>query len=242
MNVLNNFLFIVLPYVSMSLFLVGSIWRYKTTGFKVSSLSSQFLEGRKLYFGAMAFHWGILVVFMGHLLTFFFPAATITWNSDPLRLIILEGAAFTFGLSVFVGLIGLFLRRITNPRVRAVTTRMDIVIEVLIVIQVILGCWIALGYRWGSSWFASDLSPYLWSIFKLNPHIEAVNAMPAVIQAHIVGAFIIIGMIPFTRLIHFLVAPFHYIWRPYQQVMWYWDRKRVRDPRTAWSTHQPKNN
>ncbi|MBV6494199.1 MAG: Respiratory nitrate reductase 1 gamma chain [Turneriella sp.] len=242
MNFLNNFLFIALPYIAIAIFLVGSIHRYKTHGFKYSSLSSQFLEGKKLYFGSLLFHWGILVVFVGHLLTFLFPKATLIWNSDPIRLIVLEYLAFTFGLSVLVGMLALFLRRLTQPRIRAVTTRMDIVIEILIVAQAVFGCWIALGYRWGSSWFASDLTPYLWSLFTFNPHIEAINAMPPVIKIHIVGAFIIIALIPFTRLVHFLVAPFHYIVRPYQQVMWYWDRRRIRDPNTVWNKHPPRNN
>ena len=119
---------------------------------------------------------------------------------------------------------------------------MDIVIELLLLVQIVFGLWIALGYRWGYYWFASDMSPYLWSILKLNPQIEAVSAMPLVIKTHIVGAFLILGMIPFTRLVHFLVAPFHYIWRPYQRVMWYWDRKRVRDPLAPWTQTRPRNN
>ncbi len=238
----NNFFFIALPYTALLIFLVGSIWRYRATGFKFSSLSSQFLEGRKLYLGSTAFHWGILAVFTGHFVTFLFPQATLAWNSSPVRLIVLEVMAFTLGLSALIGMIGLFLRRISNPRIKTVTSKMDLALEVLILLQIVLGCWIALGYRWGSSWFASDLSPYLWSIVKFNPQTEAVNAMPLVIKAHIIGAFILIGMIPFTRLVHFLVAPFHYIWRPYQQVMWHWDRKQVRSPKTIWTVHRPKNN
>ncbi|OGQ07064.1 MAG: respiratory nitrate reductase subunit gamma [Deltaproteobacteria bacterium RIFCSPLOWO2_12_FULL_40_28] len=238
----NNFLFVALPYIAIITFVIGSIQRYRATGFKVSSLSSQFLEGRKLYFGSMAFHWGILAVFMGHLITFLFPTATLAWNSNPVRLIVLEVMAFTFGLSILIGLTGLFLRRLSTPRIKMVTNRMDLIIELLLLSQVVLGCWIALGYRWGASWFASDLSPYLWSIVKLNPQIEAVSAMPPVIRTHIVGAFVIIGMIPFTRLMHFLVAPFHYIFRPLQLVMWTWDRRRVRDPKTVWTVHRPKNN
>jgi len=239
---MNNFLFIALPYLSIVTFVIGSIQRYRSSGFKVSSLSSQFLEGDKLFFGSLLFHWGIVVVFVGHLLTFLFPTATLAWNSNPIRLIVLEGLAFTFGLSVLVGLIGLLVRRLSNPRIQAVTTQMDIVLEFLLAIQVALGCWIALGYRWGSSWFASDLTPYLWSILTLDPQITAVSAMPPVIKAHIVGAFIVIGIIPFTRLVHFLVAPFSYIWRPYQKVLWTWDRKKVRNPKTVWTEHYPKNN
>ncbi|MBI2337256.1 MAG: respiratory nitrate reductase subunit gamma [Deltaproteobacteria bacterium] len=242
MNFLNNFLFIALPYIAIVTFLIGTIQRYRATGFKYSSLSSQFLEGKALYFGSMLFHLGILVVFLGHLIAFLFPKATLAWNSNPVRLIILEVTAFTFGLSVLIGLIILFLRRISNVRVRVVTSRMDLCLEILLWLQIVLGCWIALGYRWGSSWFAADLTPYLWSILTFDPRIEAVSAMPWVIKGHIVGAFLIVTIFPFTRLVHFLVAPFHYIWRPYQQVMWYWDRKRVRNSQNVWTEHRPQNN
>jgi len=242
MNLINNFLFIALPYVAIVVFLVGAIYRYRATGFKYSSLSSQFLEGRGIYIFAVLFHWGILVVFLGHLIAFLFPEATLIWHADVKRLIADEVLIFTFGLAVLIGMIGLFIRRITRPRIRVVTSQMDIVVELLLITQVVLGLWIALGYRWGYYWFASDMSPYLWSILKLSPQIEAISAMPVVIKTHIVGAFVILGMIPFTRLVHLLVAPFHYIWRPYQQVVWYWDRQRIRDPRTAWSENSPRNN
>ena len=241
MDLLNNFLFIALPYVAFAVFLVGSIYRYKSNAFKYSSLSSQFLEGGGIYIFAVLFHWGILVVFLGHLTVFLFPGLTLTWHSSAARLIADEIIIFTFGLAVLIGLVALFIRRISQPRIRVVTSRMDIVIELLLLTQIVFGLWIALGYRWGYYWFASDMSPYLWSIVKLSPQIDAVSAMPWVIKTHIVGAFIILGILPFTRLVHFLVAPFHYTWRDYQQVIWYWDRKRVRDPGTQWTTTRPRN-
>lgn len=242
MNLLDNVLFVGLPYAAAVTFLLGAVYRYRATGFKYSSLSSQFLEGGGIYIFAVLFHWGILVVFLGHLIAFLFPAATLAWHSDVTRLIADEVVIFTFGLAVLIGLVGLFIRRISSPRIRVVTSKMDIAIELLLIAQIVLGLWIALGYRWGYYWFASDMSPYLWSLWKFNPQIEAVSAMPLVIKSHIVGAFLIVGMIPFTRLVHFLVAPFHYIWRPYQQVVWYWDRTRIRDPKTAWTETSPRNN
>ena len=242
MNVVNNFLFIGLPYAAIAVFLAGAIYRYRATGFKYSSLSSQFLEGRGIYIFAVLFHWGILIVFLGHLIAFLLPDAILTWHSSAVRLISAEIVIFTFGLGLLIGLAGLFIRRMSRPRLLVVTSRMDIVIELLLLAQIVFGLWIALGYRWGYYWFASDMSPYLWSILKLNPQIEAVSAMPLVIKTHIVGAFVILGMIPFTRLVHFLVAPFHYIWRPYQRVIWYWDRRRVRDPLSPWTQTRPKNN
>ncbi|PIW70248.1 MAG: respiratory nitrate reductase subunit gamma [Ignavibacteriales bacterium CG12_big_fil_rev_8_21_14_0_65_30_8] len=242
MNILYNFLFIALPYVSLTVFLIGTIYRYKGTKFKFSSLSSQFLEGKTLFWGSVPFHFGILFLFFGHLIAFLIPGTVIAWNSEPLRLVFLEVTGFVFGLSALVGMINLFFRRNTNERIKVVTSKMDNIIELLIIAQIILGLWIAFGFRWGSSWFSSVLSPYLWSIFNLNPNIEAVTTMPLIIQLHISLAFVIVLLIPFTRLVHLLVPPLHYLWRPYQRVIWNWDRKKVRDPKETWSVTKPKNN
>jgi len=242
MNSLHNFLFIVLPYVAIAVFVVGTIYRYKSSSFKYSSLSSQFLESNKLFWGSVPFHFGMMVVFMGHLAAFLFPQQILAWNTQPVRLILLEVTGFIFGVSLFFGLAVLFIRRVNNARVKAVTNRMDIAIELLLLFQVVLGCWIAVGYRWGSSWFASTLTPYLWSIIKLDPQIDAVKVLPHVVQWHIIGAFLILLMIPFTRLVHFLVVPVHYLFRPYQKVVWYWDRKRVNDSSGPWSAQRPRNN
>jgi nitrate reductase gamma subunit len=242
MTSLDYFFFSAYPYVAIIVFLVGTTYRYRETGFKVTSLSAQFLEGKQGFWGTVPFHFGILMVFLGHMAAFLLPGSVLSWNSDPVRLITHEGLSFTFAVALAVGLVALIIRRMTHPRLKVVTTRMDYFVEFVLLTQVLLGCWIALGYRWGSSWFAADLSPYLWSILKLSPQTDAVVAMPIVIKAHIVGAFSILLIFPFTRLIHIVVAPFHYLWRPYQVVIWYWDKKRVRDANTEWSKARPRNN
>lgn len=242
MDLLNNFLFVALPYVAIAVCLIGCIYRYRRRGFTYSSLSAQFLEGGSAYLPVTLFHWGILVVFLGHLLVFLFPDLSLAWHSSSTRLIADELLFLTFGLAAAVGLAHLFLRRLSRPRIQVVTSRMDIAIVLLLLAQIVLGLWIALGYRWGYLWFASNLSPYLWSILKLSPQFDVINNMPTVIKLHVAGAFVILGMVPFTRLVHFLVAPFHYTWRGYQQVIWYWDPKRVRAAATPWTTTRPRNN
>ena len=242
MSILDSILFTVFPYTAVFVFFIGSLYRYKNRAFSVSSLSSQFLESPNLFWGAMFFHWALLIVLAGHLFAFLFPQGQLLWNTYPIRLIILEVAAFTFGILIIVGLIIIISRRLFNDRIRMVTSPMDLCVEFLLLTQVILGCWIALGYRWGSSWFAADLSPYLWSLVKLQPTVKAVSQMPLVIKFHIVGAFTLVLLIPFSRLMHFLVAPFHYMWRPYQVVMWNWKRQHMRLPETVWTQTRPKNN
>ena len=242
MDLLNNFLFVALPYVALTIFLIGTIYRYRGTKFKFSSLSSEFLEGKKLFWGTVPFHWGIIVLFFGHLIAFLMPDAILAWNSNTLRLLILEISAFIFGLSALVGMFNLLVRRKTNPRIEVVTSKMDLLIEVILLVEIVLGLWIAYGFRWGSSWFAAVMSPYLSSIFLLNPQIEAVSAMPLVIKLHVALAYVIVLLIPFTRLVHLLVFPLSYLWRPYQKVIWNWNRKKVRNPKAMLTITDPKNN
>lgn len=242
MTILNNFFFIALPYLSLIVFLIGTIYRYRARKFTYSSLSSQFFETRKLYWGSLPFHWGITLLFFGHLVAFLFPQTILLWNQQPVRLLILEITAFVFGIMTFAGLLILFYRRIKEPRIRKVTTLMDIILEVLLIAQVFLGIWVAYSYRWGSSWFAIVLSPYLSSIFNLSPKIDAVIMLPLIVQFHLIGGFLIIMIIPFTRLVHFLVFPLSYLWRPYQKVIWNWNRKKLRDIKTSWNLTKPTNN
>ncbi|MCH7962881.1 MAG: respiratory nitrate reductase subunit gamma [Bacteroidetes bacterium] len=242
MDLLNNFLFIALPYIALTVFLIGTIYRYKGTKFKFSSLSSQFLEGKKLFWGSVPFHYGIMVLFFGHLTAFLLPDVILSWNSSPLRLMILEVSAFIFGISALVGMFSLLIRRKTNPRIEIITSKMDLLIELMLLIQIFFGLWVAYEYRWGSSWFASVMSPYLTSIFTLNPQIDAVSRMPWVIKIHVSLAFTIVLLIPFTRLVHLLVFPLSYLWRPYQKVIWNWNRKKIRDPKTLLNVTRSKNN
>ncbi|MCC6866854.1 MAG: respiratory nitrate reductase subunit gamma [Ignavibacteria bacterium] len=242
MSTFDILFFIVLPYVALFIFLIGSILRYKYVPFKYSSLSSEFLENKRLFWGSIPFHVGIVMIFLGHLMVFLLPKEILSWNSIPVRLLILEVGAFMLGLSTLFGLIMLIIRRITNSRLRIVTSRMDFLVEFLLLAQIILGLWIAYDYRWGSSWFASVLSPYLISIFTFQPDIQAVSQLPLIIRLHIIGAYTIVLLIPFSRLVHFLVPPFSYIWRPYQKVIWYRSKDRVRNPEEDWGVTKPMNN
>ncbi len=240
---LNQLLFVALPYVALAIFLVGSIYRYLYKGFKVSSLSSQFLEGRQLFFGSQPFHWGLFFLFFGHLIAFLFPSTVIAWNGQTVRVLILECASFAFGISALWGLFALIKRRLTKKRVQIVTSKMDVVVYLVLLVQIISGLCVAYFNRWGSNWFAAFLTPYLRSIFVFDPQIDAISTVNSVwLKIHVVSAFSIIAIIPFTRFVHFLVYPVDYLWRSYQQVIWNWDRRSIRTSRAHQVGEKSKNN
>src|SRR3989304_10594761 len=124
------FLFGVFPYITLVLMIVGLVWRYITNQFSYSSVSSQFLENRQLFWGSVPWHYGIILILLGHLIGVLFPESIMAFNGVPVRLYILEGTALALGLLVLAGLVFLLLRRSSNPRIRVVTTPMDIVLLV----------------------------------------------------------------------------------------------------------------
>jgi len=225
---IDKLAFGVFPYVAFAIFILGSIYRYTKKGYKVSSLSTQFLEGKKLFKGSQPFHWGLLILFFGHLIAFLFPSALIAWNGQPYRLLILEISSFAFALAALLGLVNLIRRRLSTKTLLVVTNKMDMVVYVILLTQILSGLGVAFFVRWGSTWFASVLTPYLRSIFSFNPELDSITAAPILVQLHVISAFIIIAIIPFTRFMHFLVAPVDYIWRKYQVVIWNWNRKTIR--------------
>lgn len=241
-GMLNTLMFAALPYVCFFIFIIGSIYRYLNRGYQVTSLSSEFLERKKLFWGSQSFHYGLLVLFFGHLIAFLFPSSILAWNGEPVRLLILELSSFAFGLATLVGLVLLIKRRLGNSRILIVSNKMDMLVYTVLITQIVTGLGVAFFVRWGSSWFASVLTPYLRSIFALNPDIAAVSAMPWLVQMHIISAFIMIAIIPFTRFVHFLVAPIDYLWRGYQLVIWNWNRKTIRKSGSYFPGFKSKNN
>lgn len=227
---LDILLFQVLPYVPIVLFVVEGLRRYRQRPFSYSSLSSQFLEGDRLFMGSVPWHYGILFVLLGHLVAFLFPRELMAFGSVPWRLLVLEVCALTGGLVSLIGLIELTARRFTNARVRAVTSPMDVAVLVVLLVQVGLGVSIALSHRWGSMWFATILAPYLQSVLMLRPNVDVVAVLPWTIKAHIVGAYVFLALLPYSRLVHLLVLPVQYLWRRPQVVIWNAEPGSLRRP------------
>lgn len=226
---LDIFFFAVLPYFALASIVIVSILRYQLHKFSYSSLSSQFLENRLHFWALGPFHYGLIVVLLGHFVAFLIPRQVLIWNSHPMRLFILEVTTLIFALLALTGIAGAMFRRISNPKVAIVTSPTDWILNVLLFIQIITGIIVAVFMSWGSSWFASSASPYLWSLVTLSPELSYISPMPFFVKLHIVGAFVIIAFFPFTRLVHILVTPLHYFPRQLQVVRWNYDRGTFRN-------------
>lgn len=217
---LDTLLFVVAPYAALLIAVVMTAMRITGKGYSVTSLSSQFLEGGELFYGSVPWHYGILGALTGHLIGFLIPAQVLEFNAIPWRLYILESTGFLFGLMSLAGIVSLVVRRFTTARIRAVTSRMDVIILFLLLLQVATGVYIAIFSRWGSSWYASAAVPYLWSLCSFQPDVSTIAPLPWAIKAHIFNVYLILALVPFSRLIHATILPLQYLWRPYELVIW----------------------
>ena len=63
---MNESLFVVFPYICLTVFVVGHLWRYRYDKFGWTTRSSQLYENRLLRIGSPLFHFGMLGVVAGH--------------------------------------------------------------------------------------------------------------------------------------------------------------------------------
>ncbi len=212
--------------MAIAVCLIVTIYRLKMSAFTQSALSSQFLESNRLLWGSLPWHIGIGAILLAHLFVLLFPEFWARLMSDQRMLYVAEAAGIGLGALALAGLAVLFVRRITSAKLRKVTSTMDLVILMLLAVQVVSGLLTAGAYRWGASWSTATAVPYVWSLLTFHPDASYVTAMPAVIKIHIIGAWLLLLLIPFSRLIHLFTLPLAYLWRAPQKVIWS-DRRRL---------------
>jgi nitrate reductase gamma subunit len=121
----------------------------------------------------------------------------------------------------------LLTRRASSDRLVAVTTKVDWLLLVALLLQVITGVYIAVTLRWGGFWYLHTVTPWLWSLVGFSPKVEYLVNMPFVVKLHAFNAFFLVAIFPFSRLVHVVSIPLSYISRPYQVVVWYRERNQA---------------
>jgi nitrate reductase gamma subunit len=217
---MNTVLWGVLPYLMVVILVSGTIWRYHYDKFGWTTRSSQLYESRLLRIGSPLFHFGILIVLIGHLGGLVIPeswtdAVGISEDVYHFNALLFGGIA---GACTLVGILILIYRRRTTGPVFMATTRNDKVMYVVLVAAIVLGLWttlVAVGAGHDAHNYRESVSPWFRSLFVLQPDIESMAAAPVQFHVHTLVGMALFAILPFTRLVHALTAPVHYLFRPY---------------------------
>jgi len=213
----NVFLFSVFPYLAVLLAVAGGIYRGVRLRDTLTARSSQLLESRLQGFGAVPWHAAILLILTAHVLAAFFPQAFAHILGAPARLYALELVGLALGMLAIAGIATLIVRRFSLTQA---TSAMDWLVLASLALQAVTGVYVALVLRWGSGWFLHTGAPWLASLARLDPHIDEIAMLPFVVKLHFLNAFVLIALLPLSRLIHIVTVPLSYLWRPPQLVSW----------------------
>lgn len=229
----------VVPYVAIVVFVLGHVWRYRYDRFGWTTRSSELYENRLLRLGSPLFHFGILVVLLGHVIGILVPsevtaAIGVSDAAYHLMAAVLGGLA---GIATVVGMAILIWRRRTVGPVFSATTRNDKVMYLILGLVLLSGlAATAVGNRPGGPPFDYRETVAVWfrSIFALNPDVQAVLTAPPLFQLHLLAAWVLFAFWPFTRLVHVLSAPVGYLFRPALVYRSREPRRGLRAPARGW--------
>ncbi|MFE9646286.1 respiratory nitrate reductase subunit gamma [Streptomyces sp. NPDC006365] len=212
-------LWVVLPYVALAVFVLGHVWRYRYDKFGWTTRSSQLYESRLLRIGSPLFHFGVLVVLLGHIGGLVVPkswteAAGISEDMYHIGAVVLGTIA---GVATLGGLAILIYRRRTVGPVFSATTRNDKAMYVSLTVTIVLGlaATVAANVVGGGYDYRETISPWFRSIFYFQPDPDLMTGAPVLFQLHAISALLLFAAWPFTRLVHMLTAPLGYLTRPY---------------------------
>ncbi|MEK6441596.1 respiratory nitrate reductase subunit gamma [Pseudonocardia sp. T1-2H] len=219
MNWQDVLLWAVLPYVMVVVLVGGTIWRYRYDKFGWTTRSSELHESRLLRVGSPLFHFGLLVVIIGHVIGLIIPkswtdAAGLSQQAYHVQALLLGGIA---GFCTLAGVAILIYRRRTTGPVFMATTRNDKLMYVVLVAAIVAGlATTLLGAAGGEEHnYRLTVAPWFRSLFVLQPDIASMAGAGLAFQLHTLIGLLLFTIWPFTRLVHAFTAPLGYLFRPY---------------------------
>ena len=240
MNTLPIILWVAIPYATIAVFIVGHIWRYRYDKFGWTTRSSQTYESRLLRWGSPMFHLGILMVLAGHVVGLLIPREWLyaigiseeMYHFGATSLGTMAAALTLAGFAILV-----YRRRTVGP-VFLATTRMDKVMYVFLGATMAFGTLATVIFQVFSSCFhyREPISPWIRSILFFQPQPELMAEVPLLFQLHVITAFALFALWPFTRLVHVFSAPVGYLFRPYIVYRSRDDGRGAQAPRRGWES------
>ncbi|MDB0566469.1 respiratory nitrate reductase subunit gamma [Ralstonia solanacearum] len=224
MSFLNQFLFGIYPYIASSVFLLGSLARFEREQYTWKSDSSQLLHTGMLRAGNLLFHVGILGLFFGHLVGLLTPVAV--WDAlgvaHSLKQQVAMGAGGLMGSLCLTGLLLLIVRRVSNPRIRAVTRKGDVVLLAWLLATLLLGLStivVSAGHLDGHVM----VQLMTWAQHLMTFRGDAASFIAGVspiFKLHLFMGMTLFLIFPFTRLVHIWsgLASVAYVGRAWQLV------------------------
>ena len=207
----------VLPYVAIAIFVVGTMWRYRSDQYGWGARSTQLLESRVLKFASNVFHIGVFAAIGGHVLGILVPrswTAAVGVSDEAYHVLAVFGG-ISAGAAVCVGFAALVYRRIHYPRVRVTTTRADVVVFGLLTLGIVTGMLATLTNVGDVVHYRESVGPWFRNLLIFNPEPDLMTGehVTFIFQLHVTVVWFLFAFWPFSRLVHAWSVPVDYMRR-----------------------------
>lgn len=216
---MSGFFWGALPYIAITVMIVGTAYRYSKGERGWTTKSSEFLAKDSLKVAGPMFHLGLFMALGGHIIGILIPKSITDGIgiSEHLYHIIALGGGIPAGILFFLGFFLLMRRRFDNPRMKVNTSTMDGVIYFVLFLTIITGfggtLLNAVGFLGDDFNYRETISPWFRSILAMHPNISLMEDVPLIFKCHMIMWMITAILFPFTRLVHCLSFPFEYFSR-----------------------------
>lgn len=211
---IQQFWWVIYPYLTLSIMVLGSLYRYTYAQIGWGAPSTEILEKKTLRIGILMFHWGIIFVFFGHVMGILIPKWVYERLGITEALYHFNAIAFggLVGVITWLGLIVLIVRKFTNKRLQRKAKASDYVTLLSLVIIVTLGTTMTIGYDLlvHSYEYRDTIGPWFRGILTFHPDATLMAGVPMLFKVHVVLSFAFFAIIPFTKLVHFWTLPLRY--------------------------------
>ncbi len=216
------FFFVAFPYIAILLLIGGSAYRAFTSFRTIArgrlawsargdllwtTRSTGFFGRASIGPAALSLHWGLLILFVTHVVGLIGGAAN--W---PAWVEFFRWAGMFGGVLVLYGLAWALVRRFSVPQLRAMSTAEDYLVLAFLLAITGLGLYHAgIQLVFGVSY---AVGPWFVGFFTLQPDVRLLAEAPLVMKLHLIVAFVFLAYLPFTKLVHAFSFPFAYTTRP----------------------------
>lgn len=221
---LQDFLFGIYPYIALVVFILGSWIRFDREQYTWKSDSSQLLSKANMRVASNLFHVGIIAIFLGHFVGLLTPHSWFQAMgvSDMAHQYMAIVAGSVFGAMCLLGGAMLWIRRVSNPRVKANSRAMDIFILSWIMITLLLGLStipVSISHATHDNpGVMIALAEWVQSVVTLRADPALLSGVNTIFKIHLFFGMTVFLLFPFSRLVHVWSAPFSYLTRAYQIV------------------------